>query len=109
MHISAHIAHIFSLIGDMRIMQLAHIWHISIQSMKVLIIFTSILPLFMHCIMVSMHMAMQLRQSSTQRRISIDISISIFSSPGSVWVMPEGWCESPETECFEDGVANGRS
>jgi hypothetical protein len=68
----------------MRIMQLAHIWHISIQSMKVLIIFMSILPLFMHSIMVSMHMAMQLRQSSIHRRISIDISISIFTSPGSV-------------------------
>jgi hypothetical protein len=79
MHISAHIAHIFPHMGDMRIMPLADIWHISMQSMNMHIIFMSILPLLMHCIMVSMHMVMQLRQSSIHRRISADISI--FSSP----------------------------
>jgi hypothetical protein len=92
-HISAHIAHISPLIGDMRAMQLAHIWHISMQSMKVHIIFMSILPLFMHCIMVSMHIAMQLRQSSIHRRISIDISISIFLL--LVLGSPSCCCESP--------------
>jgi hypothetical protein len=92
MHISVHIMHIFPLMGDMRIMQLAHISHISMQSMNMVIIFMSILPLFMHCIMVSMHMAMQLRQSSIHRRISIDISISIVISPELISpVMPCGW------------------
>jgi hypothetical protein len=102
MHISAHIAHTLLLIGDMRIMQFAHIWQISMQSMNVVIIFMSILPLLIHCIMASMHMAMQLRQSSIHRRISIDISISI-----SIFCSPRlGWCnaiccESPETELLQ--------
>jgi hypothetical protein len=88
MHISAHIAHILPHMGDMRIMQSAHILHISMQSMNMHIIFMSILPIFMQCIMASMHMAMQLRQSSIHRRISIDISISIVISPESFGSCP---------------------
>jgi hypothetical protein len=100
MHISAHIAHIFPHIGDMRTMPLAHIWHISMQSINMHIIFMSILALAMHCIMVSIHIAMQLRQSSTHRRISIGISIEILRLLSWFGWYRSAFPEFPHQKCF---------
>jgi hypothetical protein len=77
MHISAHIPHILGHIGLMRIMHFMAMSHMSLQSCIMHIISADILPSFMHIIIVSLHIAIQLQQSSIQRCISCVRSIVI--------------------------------
>ncbi|HEV2646765.1 MAG TPA: hypothetical protein VGU46_10410 [Acidobacteriaceae bacterium] len=86
MHISAHMPHICGHIGLMRIMHFMAMSHISMQSCIMHIISADmVMPLFMHIIIVSLHIVMQLQQSSIQRCISCVRSIfimGVFSSFG---------------------------
>jgi len=85
-HISAHMPQTLGHIGLMRIMHFMAISHMSEQSCIIHIISADMLmPFFMHIIIVSLHIAIQLQQSSIQRCISFVRSIVIMGfSP--VWI-----------------------
>jgi hypothetical protein len=78
MHISAHIPHTLGHIGLMRMRHFMAISHMSMQSCIMHIISADIfMSPFMHIIIVSLHIAIQLQQSSIQRCISCERSIAI--------------------------------
>jgi hypothetical protein len=78
MHISAHMPQTLGHIGLMRIMHFIAMSHISEQScIMQTISAVMVMPLFIHAIIVSPHIVMQLQQSSIQRCISCVRSIVI--------------------------------
>ncbi len=78
MHISAHIAHILGHIGDIRIMQLIAISHMSAQSWSMHAISAVIDSIFPQVIIVSIHIDMHMPQSLIHRDMAF-MSIFIMS------------------------------
>jgi hypothetical protein len=79
MHTVAHMPHIWGAIIEPRIMQLAHVWHISAQSMSIRIISALFCIMFccMQYIIVSMHIAWQFMQFCIQFCMSVLVPIDI--------------------------------